>query len=67
MTRKTTKLSKSVHSVVLGGGVVPTSAFAEQMSLGKKISEREILILANEIQKNSRALNRIYKRLTYQT
>jgi hypothetical protein len=25
MTRKTTKLSKSVHSVVLGGGVVPTS------------------------------------------
>jgi hypothetical protein len=26
MTRKTTKLSKSVHSVVLGGGVVPTSA-----------------------------------------
>jgi hypothetical protein len=26
MTRKKTKLSKSVHSVVLGGGVVPTSA-----------------------------------------
>lgn len=46
-------LSNAKNSGISGASLF--KAFAEQMSLGKKISEREILILANEIQKHSRA------------